>query len=659
MSRLLLTALVAVTALPAAAQAPLAAVGRVTKETNPPEHLLSPTTQFYLRWDGIASHAAAYKASIWGGIMAGPTGDSVRALLDMVRKQLGHSLLSEPLLEGKSPLELKASLADLKNAEAVIDLIVRHGVVVGAKLQTPRPTLKGVTSALGGLLSGNGPASGTLMHEGQFIAIVPDVGEKSEAFLAAIRFVTEKSEPKAESFEILGRKGLRLAATPQQDAIQFAAWAEGRHFVLYFGTEKLESVLSGMTANAAMGGVTAHPLFALCKKDPGYEAVTRGFVDTAHVVSLARWLGGPFVPGLSQRLDDLGIGTLKAVVFTSGFDGRESRATYALDLPGERKGFARVLKREPFTVKDLPPLPPDVSRFTALRIDPAAAYDAGIGLIEALASGESFGTEEDAKTPAERIMLRRAYLDEQVSKGLGVNLRTEVLPHLGDRVVMYQSPLEGLSALGTVFCVSLKDAAKMKEALDRIQRGMDALLGAPIKVRKRMLNGVEVRELHSSLFTIFRPSYAIVGDWLVVGLHPQPVHGFVQRARGNLAVWRPDPATAARLAKMPADGCGLQYCDPRSTVQNLCCIGPLALSAIDLGLLGRANQSEGDNEPLDIGLIPNAHELSSHLFPNLTVTRDDGTTVRIEVNESFSLPLEAIGFEPMVLLGLFGGLFPI
>ena len=36
---------------------------------------------------------------------------------------------------------------------------------------------------------------------------------------------------------------------------------------------------------------------------------------------------------------------------------------------------------------------------------------------------------------------------------------------------------------------------------------------------------------------------------------------------------------AEKAAKMPADGCGLQYCNPKSTASNLCTIGPLFLSA--------------------------------------------------------------------------------
>src|SRR5262249_8300036 len=142
---------------------------------------------------------------------------------------------------------------------------------------------------------------------------------------------------------------------------------------------------------------------------------------------------------------------------------------------------------------------------------------------------------------------------------------------------------------------------------------------------------------------VLTPTYAVVGDWLVIAGHPQPVQGFILRSKGELPGWKPDSGTAARLAKMPADVVGIQYCDPRSTVQNLCCIGPLVPSAFTRR---GQNNNQSDFDPIDIGLIPNGLELSKHLFPNLTMTRDDGKTVRIDVNESLSLPGEFIGFEP-------------
>src|SRR5881227_2983397 len=61
-----------------------------------PEKLLPPSTQLYVRWDGVTAHNDAYKKSVWGGIMAGPTGDNVRALLAKAPKLLGSSVLAEP-----------------------------------------------------------------------------------------------------------------------------------------------------------------------------------------------------------------------------------------------------------------------------------------------------------------------------------------------------------------------------------------------------------------------------------------------------------------------------------------------------------------------------------------------------------------------------------
>ena len=649
----LVAAAIPVSAQPPAVRVSAPAAPEAGARKIEPEMLLSPTSQLYLRWDGIAAHNEAYKNSIWGGVMAGPTGDSIRAVILKVQKLVGNDVLAEPLLEGKSPKELKANLTDLKHASKVIEFIAERGVVIGAEVREPRPTLKGVGSALGGLLGGKLPGPEAVMPDLHILAVVPDAGERSGTLNAAIRLAAQKFELKIEPFEVAGRKGFRMAdGNPRFGLLQVAWWVEGKHFVLYLGTTKLDAMLTEIAANAAKRGVAAHPLYKRAMQNPGYESIARGFVDAARVVALAKGLGGMLVPGLSQRLDDLGFGNLKAVVFNSGFDGKESRATYDFDLPGERKGLARVLKQEPLTLKDLPPMPPDVSRFSALRIDPSAAYDAGIMALEALQYDSTFGPEEEAKSVAEKIRVRRDYIAKQYDKEVGINIKEDLVPLLGDKVVTFQSPTEGLSVFGTVVCVSLKDPSKIKDVADRIQRGMETLVGAPIKVRKKMLCGVEIRELYSRSFFLLTPAYAIVGDWLVVGLNPQCVQGFVLRAKGELPSWTPDAATAARLAKLPA-GCGLQFCDPRSTVQNLCCIGPLALGVFGLRP-NFGNETETDYDPLDVGLVPNGHELSKHLFPNLTVTRDDGKTVHIEVNESFSLPLEAIGFEPLAFASLFG-----
>ena len=623
-----------------------------------PERLLPPTTQFFVRWDGTTAHNEAYKKSIWGPVMAGPTGDSVRALVAMGPKLLGASVLADPLLDGKSPAELKTNLVDLKSAEKFIELIADKGVIVAGEVREPAPTIKGVGGALTGLLGGKLPSAAAILPDAQVIVIVPDVGDKAEVLYGSIRLLMRKGENQVEPFAANGRKGFRFVV-PQEGAPPFpvhsAWWAEGKHFVFYTGTRPVETVMTEMTANAAKGGVTGHPLFQRALKTGEFETITRGFVDTGKVIGLAKSLAGPFVPGLKERLDGIGIGGLKAIVFTSGFDGKESRAVYEFDVPGERKGLAKALKNAPLGATDLPPMPPDVSRFSALRLDPASTYDAGLGLIEFLTMNEEFGVEDEVKKKGQVdvIKARKDFMAREVDKFLGISMKDDLLPHLGDKFVVYQSPTEGLSVFGTVICVSCKDPAKVRAATDRIQRALEAIANSPIKVRKKMVKGVEVREFYARGFGVVTPTYAIVGEWLVVAAHPQAVQGMIFRAKGDLEQWKPDAETAKRLAKMPQDGCGLQFCNPKSTVQNLCCVGPLLVSTLGLQNQFREN-NETDFDPIDVGIVPNGHELSRHLFPNLTVTRDDGKTIRVEVNESFSLPLEVLGVEPLIILSGLG-----
>lgn len=618
-----------------------------------PERLLSPTTQLYLRWDGITAHNEAYKRSTWGSVMAGPTGDSVRALVAKGPKRLGSSALAAPLLDGNSPAELKANLADLKAAEKFIDLIADKGVIVAGEVREPAPTIRGVSGALTGLFSGKAPGAEAVLPDAQLFVIVPNSADQADVLFGSIRLLMRKGANKIEAFAANGRKGYQFVP-PKDGAPPFpvynAWWTEGPHFVFYAGTRAPEVVMDELTANATKGGATEHPLFQRAAKLGEYESVARGFVDTGRLTGLAKSLAGPFVPGLKERLDGIGLDGLKAVVFSSGFDGKESRARYEFDVPGERKGLAKVLKNTPLGLNDLPPMPTDVSRFTALRLDPAATYDAGLNLVESLTLGQEFGVEEGAKKPADLLKARKDYLSREADKFLGIAVKDDLLPHLGDKLVLFQSPSEGLSVFGQVVCLSCKDPVKVKAATDNIQRALEAVAGSPIKVRKKVLKGVEIREFYARGFGILTPSYAIVGEWLVVSPHPQAVQGFILRAKGDLDRWAPDAGTAKRLAKMPQDGCGLQFCNPKSTAQNLCCIGPLVLNTIELQ--SRFNESETDFNPIDVGFVPNAHELSRHLFPNLTVTRDDGKTIRIEVNESFSLPLEVVGLEPFAFGGL-------
>ena len=176
------------------------AIGPLARAAEPPqlaadapEKFLPATTQLYVRWDGITAHNDAYKKSVWGPAMAGPTGDSVRTLLAKLPKMLGATVLADPLIDGRSPVELKAALADLKSAEKLVDLIADKGVIVAAEVREPGPTLKGIAGAVGGLIDGKVPGPEALLPDAQVLIIVPNgAGEKAEVVYGSLRLLFKK-----------------------------------------------------------------------------------------------------------------------------------------------------------------------------------------------------------------------------------------------------------------------------------------------------------------------------------------------------------------------------------------------------------------------------------------------------------------------------------
>ncbi len=73
--------------------------------------------------------------------------------------------------------------------------------------------------------------------------------------------------------------------------------------------------------------------------------------------------------------------------------------------------------------------------------------------------------------------------------------------------------------------------------------------------------------------------------------------------------------------------------DPRPGLKFLFSIAPTGVA-----LLNSFTANFAPGAHFDVSLIPNALEVTRHLFPNITVTTDDGKKVRIETRASLMLP---------------------
>jgi hypothetical protein len=439
---------------------------------------------------------------------------------------------------------------------------------------------------------------------------------------------------------------------------EIAWWVEGDHFVLVAGTESVHRAVARIAKPG--DGLLRNPLYKQVAAFKEFETSFRGFADVAAVRGLVTRLSLPFMPDLSAKLESIGLNGLKSVVGYAGFDGEQSRFCLEMDWSGgARRGLSTVGGAKPLALADLPPLPADVSRFTAVRLDPAAIYEVALTLYDlaypsaAEDSAEAVGVAlkapkgEPALKAAEVARRRRDVLAKSLDQMLGFGIKDDLLPALGDVVATYQSPREGVFNFNQVVCVSVKDRAAAERMGAQVARAFERAVGSPVSVRRKQHHGVEVRQLSVRNLGFVTPTYAVTDGWAVLALYPQPVQGFVARSKGKLSAWKPDERTAATFARLPKTATALQYSDPRAALEQVLAVAPIFLGTVQQNL---AAFSEGkDPKVLDVGLIPNAHEVSERLFPNVACWSDDGRVTRWQTFDSLALPTDEV-FGPEFLV---------
>lgn len=600
-------------------------LGLIPKPDVAPERLLSPTTQVYYRWDGVAAHREAYRKSARGQMLAGDTGkfieDAYERLVRLgVEKLFGDKLLND----GADPDELAARHADYRQAVRLPKLLAETGIVVGVELRPPPLTL----NTLGRLVGLPGPADKLRSVDLQVTAVVPNGANRPE-IIGLCRFLKSVGE-KHEEVRHLGR----VAQTVDLVEFRVTYWAEGKHFVAVLGTTPAKTAIDRV-ANAGPG-VTAHPLYKELDRKQPFEVVSRAYGDGAALWRVLKVLLAGYEQGqLLPALEFSGLSAIKAFRLWEGFDRDESRSVTEVDVSGPREGLTKLYKAGKFELKDLPPLPADVHRWSAGVFDITAGYEMLLGFF---AFTELARGSQATRTA---FLDKRRELADEIDGVLGMKV-ADLLGSLGDLGVTYQSPGDGLLAAGQVFAVRIKDEAAFKTQFDLFVRGLERLGRKEFKVVRRPYQGVPTVEFALPDGAVVRPTAAVCDGWMVWAFYPQPVHGFILRSRGKLPAWKPDDRTAKALAAIPPGPAAVQYGDPRPTVRLL-----LGGAQPFFGVLG-ANKEGRDL--VDPGLLPHPEEACKPLFPNLLWTHNDGKTIRWETRESLALPFEAVGIDTVIAI---------
>jgi hypothetical protein len=572
---------------------PLPVPAALRAEDNP-EALLPASTQLYLRWDGVDAHALEYSKTALGKMMAGDTGKFINSVMTQLQDSLGGSLTADQLLAGASPEKLKKLQADAKEVPGLLKLVSGHGFILAAEVKNIDPPQVEVT------------------------IIVPGAGDKSSSLFAAFRLAAALSEVEVKESKYAGKAVGHIDAGP----VQIAWWLDGKDAIIAAGTDAAEGLVKRRSAASNEAKITSNPLYKKVTAFKEFPTAARGYMDVPNMVK-----GLTSTSKDAQKLvADLGIDNIKSITFYSGFDGETDRGVVEMDAPEPRKGLLSLYAGKPFKVADLPPMPTDVTTWSMANFNSGATYDLTIKFVEEALELFQPNAVKEFKDGV-----------EQIDKVIGVKLREDILANLDDKVAVYNSAAEGPLTLGQTFLFKVKNPEKLEANLDQAVKSLIKNTGVKATVHKHKYHDAEVHEISfQQQGVFFVPSWTIYKGWLAISYFPQAVQGYVLRSNGEVPAWKATPQVQASLEKLPSEFIAITYSDPTPSVRQLLALAPL--------VMGLINSTTKDIK-LDVAAIPNAHEATKHLFPNVAVATDKNGVLRYESRSSLELPFDLTGIE--------------
>jgi hypothetical protein len=531
-----------------------------------PEALLPASTQIYVRWDGGKALPADFAKTAVGKLHATETGKMREALLASVLKLL--------------PPDVQAQSAWTKY-QPVLETVYNSGFIVAVDVQQISPPVVTVS-----LIAPNAPA---------------------KPFQELVDYMAQEAHAKVE-VRTIGTQAVRVI---EAGPVRLVGRATDGHAVLQVTTRSVAELLE-----AKDDTLLTSPQYKELTAFKEFPTHTRFFLDLPAVLKVVKTLP---MKEIQAVLDVIGLDGVQSVRYWGGYDGLAQRDRLDVVTNGPRKGLLGLWNATPFTLKDLPALPPSLTGFTVGTLDGAKLYDTIWDAANLLTQ-----TFEPQALPQLKQGLQEA------ERELGFNLHDDLLATFKGIYAAYAAENEGIFGLGGTIAVQVKDEKKLQATLEKLAALAKKASRQDVSITQKQYRSATLYELRvKAEGMIFAPTYTFHKGYFVVSLYPQAVTGYIARADGALPAWKPEPALQASLDKLPGKFVGLQMNDPRPSVQTLFTLLPLGTAAARGFVPGF---------DFDVSTIPNVQAVNQHLFPNIIVTTDDGKTIRDDRLTSMDLP---------------------
>ena len=553
-----------------------------------PESLLPAKSQLYFHFEGMEKHKKNYEKTAFAKMMAGDMGTFFNGLFDYVGKQMKDNLKDEINPE-QAQLVRDHAFGMFKN-------LAQHGVVFGAEVRSVQPLDMQAT-----LVFPNG------------------AGDKKS--LVSLINLAPKFDKKTEIKEL--KQGGKTIRYTQAEEVYLMWWSEGKHAVLTVSSHSPEKLLARMKEEK--GKFMMGKFYNQVKQFDEFPSWCYGYVDLRSITVMLN----EFNLDIGKVIDQIGLSSASGITFNEGFSGPAQRSVFQIHLDGQRKGIFRLANKKSFTLADLPPMPDDLTAFAASNINLGEVYNVTMEMVESIVA---IASPNDVGQATQAI--------QGFEQASGISLQKDLFAHMGDLVVGYAAWPEGILGTGQITLIKTKDADKLEKTLVDINRFAQNQFAGIVELKEAKYRGVTIYSLHSPIAGTGAVSWAVHKGWLAVAAYPQPIKGFILRTKGDLPSWKVAPAVKEHFENMPNKITGITYHDPRPSMKVILSVTPLlmAYGNVAIAELGKLDPNAKTPEPFDLQLIPNAYEATQHLFPNVTVSTDQGNVIRIEARVSIGLP---------------------
>ncbi len=424
----------------------------------------------------------------------------------------------------------------------------------------------------------------------------------------------------------IGKRTVMRMDIPDSPGVEVGWWAEGKHLVVAVGINGIAQAIE--VADGKAPNVTANPLWTKYSQSTESELTSFAWLN---MVPLRVIFGGRPVPTQNEEkpttvqelLIVLGLDNLNSIGMQAGIKDRSLTSLTSIDAPGERRGLLSLLDQEPMTLKDLPPLPQQLSSFMVYSFDSAKAvqtlYDIAVDL-EAVMSPDTANVES-----------ARAMVKDQ----LGLDVIDDLLTGLGNVTCIYNDEAQTGFGIAPALLMEVQDAEKLNTALERL------LVEMLPQVSQGNAKGVMKEQDGTKTYIVeipqggLSPAISVSDKWMCVSITPQPVMAFNLRVQGELPTWDVVTLPKETSAAIPESFTGLTIVDPRSTYRMILGLAPFAAGMGQAALSQSMRyQQEGPPAPapmiFQMSDLPPAELVTKWLYPNVaySVVDENGLTTR-------------------------------